>query len=413
MGDTTIFDSAGQSIGNSIGRLGPRLDVRGEGGFVVGPGSVHANGKPYLFEVGSGPDEVKIANFPDGLLRVLKAKPRSVSTKVPANDLTPKQKKRCIRYVDAVLSRELDRLEKSVEHQRNDNLNFVAYRLGQVSRWGDLDYASTGKKLTSIARQIGLDAAEIQPTIDSGWNAGRASRWAPPFLRNGAASVHAHPSPDQQLTAKLALLGETDADNAGRLLARCGRKLLHAPGAGWLVFDGRRWAPDLLDKRHKLAWETSRLIGKEPRFIAESGAAAGRAKFAKDCLSKAAVDRMLESAKHLLVVADERLDACPWLLNVANGTIDLRTGFRYKHDHRDLITHLIPVRYSSKAKCPRFKAFLRFATHGDNELSAFIHRAAGYSITGDTKEQVFFFLYGEGATGKSTLMNAIRELLGT
>ena len=108
-----------------------------------------------------------------------------------------------------------------------------------------------------------------------------------------------------------------------------------------------------------------------------------RSTFAQQSLSKGSLDRMLELAKSLLAVEDARLDADPWLLNVENGTIDLRTGRREKHDPRDLLTKIAPVRANRNAKCPLFKKFLKRITGDDADLRAFIQKAVGYSLTGD------------------------------
>ena len=51
-------------------------------------------------------------------------------------------------------------------------------------------------------------------------------------------------------------------------------------------------------------------------------------------------------------------------------------------------------------------------TGGDADLEAFLQRAAGYSLSGSTREQVFFILYGLGLNGKSTFINEMRALLG-
>ena len=83
---------------------------------------------------------------------------------------------------------------------------------------------------------------------------------------------------------------------------------------------------------------------------------------------------MLDLAKSLLAVEDARLDANPWLLNVENGTIDLQTGRRERHDPRDLLTKIALVKANRHAKCPEFKKFLKRITGEDLTLVKFIQR---------------------------------------
>jgi putative DNA primase/helicase len=49
---------------------------------------------------------------------------------------------------------------------------------------------------------------------------------------------------------------------------------------------------------------------------------------------------------------------------------------------------------------------------GNAGLIAFLQRIVGYSLTGDTREECLFFLYGTGANGKSTFLEVICALLG-
>jgi putative DNA primase/helicase len=51
-------------------------------------------------------------------------------------------------------------------------------------------------------------------------------------------------------------------------------------------------------------------------------------------------------------------------------------------------------------------------TGKDDKLMQYLQRAVGYSLSGETKEQLFFFLYGLGNNGKSTFVIIIRRLTG-
>jgi putative DNA primase/helicase len=61
----------------------------------------------------------------------------------------------------------------------------------------------------------------------------------------------------------------------------------------------------------------------------------------------------------------------------------------------------------------RFEAFLDEAMNGDQAKIDFLRRAAGYSLSGDMREQVFFFLHGPEAAGKGTFVRAIAYVMGT
>jgi putative DNA primase/helicase len=123
---------------------------------------------------------------------------------------------------------------------------------------------------------------------------------------------------------------------------------------------------------------------------------------------------MIDDARALppIPILPDALDADPWLLNVANGTIDLRTGELRAHRREDLLTRLAPVEYDPDAQAPCWAAFLERIFAGDGELIGFLRRAVGYSLTGQTGEQVFFILHGTGANGKSTLLEALGAMLG-
>jgi putative DNA primase/helicase len=124
------------------------------------------------------------------------------------------------------------------------------------------------------------------------------------------------------------------------------------------------------------------------------------------------IQAMLNRAEHRLSCEPDQFDSNPMLLGVENGIIDLKTGehrLASNYDHVSKCTH---ASYEEKATCPRWEQFLVDIFDEDQGLIDFVQRGLGYSLTGITKEQVLFFLYGMGQNGKSTFVNVILDLLG-
>jgi putative DNA primase/helicase len=106
-------------------------------------------------------------------------------------------------------------------------------------------------------------------------------------------------------------------------------------------------------------------------------------------------------------------DADRYLFNCANGTIDLRTGTLRPHDRADLLTKVAPVTYDPAAARPLFDAFILRAMAGSKEMVAYLARLLGRCLTGDVSEQELYFFLGEGANGKSVLIDTVLGILGT
>src|SRR5205807_1701910 len=124
------------------------------------------------------------------------------------------------------------------------------------------------------------------------------------------------------------------------------------------------------------------------------------------------VRNMVAMAKSDLPIGLEELDTDPWLFNVENGTIDLRTGEIREHRREDFITKLAPVTFDPAAECPLWEQFLRTIFEGNEELIGYMRRLVGYCLTGVTEEHILPFLHGTGANGKSTFCETLLKLMG-
>jgi putative DNA primase/helicase len=77
-----------------------------------------------------------------------------------------------------------------------------------------------------------------------------------------------------------------------------------------------------------------------------------------------------------------------------------------------MLSKLSEVAYDETAQAPRWLEFLSQIFDGDQSLVAFVQKAIGYALTGETSEQCLFICYGTGANGKSVLLKTIMALLG-
>jgi putative DNA primase/helicase len=117
-------------------------------------------------------------------------------------------------------------------------------------------------------------------------------------------------------------------------------------------------------------------------------------------------------ARDRLAVKADTLDRDPWLLNVNNGTIDLRSGELGPHRREDLITRICPVDYDPNASCPRWIRFLEEVLP-DSAVRIFVQRWLGHGTTGDVREQYLPIFWGDGNNGKSVLLDTVSAVLGS
>ncbi len=204
----------------------------------------------------------------------------------------------------------------------------------------------------------------------------------------------------------------TDVGNSERLVKRHGHKMRYShPHKKWLIWNNSCWSWDTNGYVMNLAIETAKSIADETKTVSLYQSQDFLRWSARSLASERLI-AMLILAQTQLSVAPEELNANPWLLNVKNRTIDLKTGLIKTPDPADLITKSAPVIYNPNAVSSEWLSFLNKIFNGDQELIRFLQRAIGYSVTSSTKEQVMFICHGIGCNGKSTLLETISHLLG-
>jgi len=194
---------------------------------------------------------------------------------------------------------------------------------------------------------------------------------------------------------------------AYRLAARYAGKLMHVYGLGWFAWDGRRWAEDTRGACQRAVIDVIR------RALAGSVNDPQLRRDVTRCETDPGIRGVLAIAAALqpfaFTIAD--LDADPYLLNVANGTLDLRTMQLLEHAPADRITKVTRGAYRIDAVGAAWGDFVATVLP-DAEVRGYLQRLAGLSLLGKVVEHIFTIATGTGANGKGTAYNALLHTIG-
>jgi hypothetical protein len=155
------YAAPSSAVRNSAGRLGPHIDVRADGGYVIGDGS----------RIGecayTARDERTPVSLPAWIAGLLKDKPPAA-----AGLPVPRGGGHGTAYAMAALRDETRMVAAARPGTRNDTLNRAAFSLGQLVAAGLLPPLAVVSTLASAAERAGLPADEARRTIRSGLAAG-------------------------------------------------------------------------------------------------------------------------------------------------------------------------------------------------------------------------------------------------
>jgi hypothetical protein len=150
------FAYPGLHLKNTVGKLGPGLDLRCCGGYVVTVGAIHRTGHVYTWKENHRPGQAPLARTPQWLL--------------PHHP--PSTPQRHGGYAPAALAAEERELLGTTAGQRNARLNLAAFRLARFITTGALARADIENVLFDAAQRLGLSEREARGTILSGLRAG-------------------------------------------------------------------------------------------------------------------------------------------------------------------------------------------------------------------------------------------------
>lgn len=226
------------------------------------------------------------------------------------------------------------------------------------------------------------------------------------------------PSPLDKIGKAVELLGDESGDtsNGFAFMQRYKDEVRYVPEIDtWVAVDRGIWSPvdpDILMQ----TFCAERVANAARRF---EGAERGDIKEAKRAVSRSAMmfddrrqqERALKQARPHVSLSFAMFDQNPYLLAVANGVIDLKTGGLVEARRDQYLMRRAPVEFQPGAECPAFMRYME-TVQPDPAMRAFLQRAAGYTLTGDVSEEKFFFAHGEASTGKSLFVGVLAAMLG-
>ena len=406
---------------------GLTLDVRGDGGFVVAPGSVHSSGVTYL-ELSDWPQDlssVPIFN-PSWLERI--RRPANTSAARPKQNAplrlaSSNTTTRARRYMGGV--------PPAIQGQGGDAHTyrvacilvwdfalskaeawplFQEWNRGCQPPWSDADLEA------KLDRALKYGTGALGSKLDSDrYESGRQVRYNGSEAPTAeAAEVTAAPVVDGAPDGQSRVFANSDSGNAEFFASRNRNHLRYLYSRkAWFVWNGHRWRQDDDGEVGRLAKSAIRARLHLAADLEDACDRKPSAKWAFTSEAKGRLDALLSLARmeRPLAESGRGFDEDPWLLGVPNGVLDLETGTLRPGERDDRITMSCAVPYDADAVCPRWEQVIADIFPTD-ELRRYFHKSVGYSLTGFTSEQCLWILHGTGGNGKSLVMNTIRETLG-
>lgn len=404
----------------------PGVDFKTRG-IVFLPGTRRAkhDHEPYRLEWSNlagaleDPDEFMdsqeaFADWLDGHL-----KPSTTVERQPDQDAPlpehPQEVAQVKRQVDVAVHEEVRRIAEAPEGNRDSTLVAQVFKLG---RYAYLEDVNEGEIISreavwsrvleacesnGLAGDLGVNA--LRGKFDRQWDAGdREGCRAVPFdtVAGDFASVSA---PDDWGHADRETRGQRRM--AHRLAHAYRGRLLYVHGIGWHHWTGTHWAEDkdgtvkravddILRRSHHESYGNKELI----RDVLA-------------CQSGSATNGILDIARSLesMSTSVDQLDADPYLLNVANGALDLLTMELRPHRPEDRCTKIARGAYRPGSLGPDWQRLLK-SSLPDEEVRGFLQRYVGQALIGRFTEKKLVLLKGEGDNGKSVWAQAIAHALG-
>lgn len=403
----------GMVVRNSVKKLLPNVDVRGDGGQVILPPSVHpTTGARYAWADGQSPADLPIA-FPNMELLDFMGRAGCTGAEGSRRDTS-----------------DIPSFEEMLEGLGEGDRNTLLFRWGcQLRRKFAPHEVEALMRQANAACMPPLDDGELgvilnsvmsqDHSIDNDPRTFAVTSMQRDWARTLGETIEQGDDDDTESAEAWRWAADKPYDatalgSAIRLRDRYHGELRHVDSVGWHKYNGMTWELDEAGADRCVQSVISLVLREAKHHEDDDPQRSDQLlNWYKNSQSASQLDGVRRQARSLegLNASAMDFDRDPNLLNVRNGVLDLVSCDFRDRRREDLFTKIAPVEYQPDAECPLWEAFIEKIIP-DGQTRWYVQKALGYSLTGEmgVKRSVFL-LYGHGDNGKSMMLETLYELV--